>query len=663
MRVAPSCGQEITSSPSAGKEKQMSPAAQNAEKPPDQKDGQSFAETAMRLGGKSEEEARRMGAVDKADEQVESLFEQRHRTSHSPVHRAVWDGKVPLDLFAPPPLPASEPCDAAMEKSLAIARRHRDAGTLFGPDNKLNEQLLRDLGEAGYWGMLIDRQYGGQGASFARFSQFLTRMATIDAMVAGLASVHGCIGAVDPVRGFGTPEQKARFLPKLASGESLSGFALTEPCAGSDLTALRTEAVDAGDHFEVTGEKLFITNAIPGRTLGLVVKLEGKPAVLIVELPREENDQFSLKKYGLYALRHAHNNGLLFNKFRVPKENLLKPPLGDGLTIAYHGLNLGRISLCAGAAGSMRAMLANILPWADFRKTYGQKINTRELVKRRIARLAGLIAGSDALIAWASWLIDQHYRGELECIIAKIFGSEAQKEAAIELFMKTHGGRSFLKGHPFGDNVHEFLAPCIYEGEGEMLGMAFFKSLVKEHGRQFFEPIGKALQKAGIKNFSPLNPIHVWKLRGELSSYAKWSMGRKLASRDRQTIPGMDARLAEHLAYVLDQFPRQANEISQALRKHQLKIADRQCRMAELSQRVQDTITMIVTIQWAHGQQKPVAIAAADILCQDLRRKLEGTRPSDRYFRDVQQLADMIYEGGFEDLAGIERQEILMKYA
>ena len=177
------------------------------------------------------------------------------------------------------------------------------------------------------------------------------------------------------------------------------------------------------------------------------------------------------------------------------------PPTGDGLTIAYHGLNLGRLSLCATAAANMRVFLANMLPWAKFRKTYGQAIETRELVKRRIARLAALIAGADALVSWGSWLIDQGFRGELECIIAKIFGSEAQKEAAIELFMKTHGGRSFLHGHLFGDNVHEYLAPCIYEGEGEMLGMAFFKSLVKEHAKQFFEPIGKALKQHGaIRN-------------------------------------------------------------------------------------------------------------------------------------------------------------------
>jgi alkylation response protein AidB-like acyl-CoA dehydrogenase len=434
---------------------------------PADRDQQSFAETALRLGGKTEEEARRTGAVDKADEQVESLFKPQYQTANSPVHKAVWDGQVPLDLFAPPPLAASAPCDRSMEASLDLVRRRRADAAIYDDKGKVSEETLRELAGAGYWGMLIDPRYGGQGAPFARFGHFLTRMATFDPMIAGLASIHGCIGAVDPVRTFGTPEQKERFLPRLANGEALSGFALTEPGAGSDLTALRTTAVLEGDNYVVNGEKLFITNVIPGRTAGLVVLLDGKPAVLVVDLPAHENEHFQVVSYGLYALRHAYNNGLRFRNFRVPKGNLLKPPVGDGLTIAYHGLNLGRVSLCAGAAGSMRVMLANLLPWAEFRRTYGEAIAKRELVKRRIARLAALIAGSDALVAWTSWLIDEGYRGEMECIIAKIFGSEAMKEAAIELFMKTHGGRSFLKGHLFGDNVYDFLAPCIYEGEGE----------------------------------------------------------------------------------------------------------------------------------------------------------------------------------------------------
>ena len=268
-----------------------------------------------------------------------------------------------------------------------------------------------------------------------------------------------------------------------------------------------------GDDYVINGEKLFITNAVPGRTVGLVCLIEGKPAVLIADLPDHENDHFRIVQYGLFALKHLLQQGLQFNGFRVPAENLLRPTGGDGLTIAYHGLNLGRVALCATAAGSMRVMLANMLPWARFRRTYGAAIVTRELVRRRIGRLAALIVGCDALVAWCSWLLDQGYRGEIECIVAKIFGSESQKEAAIELFMKTHGGRAFLRGHLFGDNVHEYLAPCIYEGEGEMLGMAFFKSLIKEHGKKFFEPIGRALQQAGIRQPNPLNPAHAWALR------------------------------------------------------------------------------------------------------------------------------------------------------
>ena len=623
---------------------------------------QSFAETAMRLSGKSEEEARRMGAVDRADEQVETMFAPRYQTANSPVHKAVWEKRVPIELFQAPPLPASAPCDAAMDTSLEVVRRHREAGTVFDEHNKVSTTVLNELAAAGYWGMLIEPKFGGQGAPFQRFTRFLTRVAMQDATCAGLASVHGCIGAVDPVRTFGSPEQKARFLPRLASGEALSGFALTEPCAGSDLTALRTKAVLVGDHYEVTGEKLFITNAVPGRSIGLVVKIDDRPAVLIVELPREENEQFQMVSYGLYALKHTWNRGLKFNRLRVPKENLLVPKQGDGLTIAYHGLNLGRLSLCATAAGSMRAMLANILPWAHFRRTYGAPIETRELVKRRVARLAGLIVASDALVSWGSWLIDQGYRGELECIVAKIFGSESQKEAAIELYMKTHGGRSFLHGHSFGDNVHELLAPCIYEGEGEILGLAFFKSLVKEHGRQFFEPIGKAFQAAGIAKPSMTNPRHAWVVRRELGAYTRWLLGQKFGGRQRESVPDMDPRLAAHLAFEQDQFGTFAREISAAMTKHQLKLADRQCRMAEISSRVQDTITLLVTALHAHQTRDEVTTAAADIACQDLRRRLTGERPSDAYFRDVSKLADTIIGGGFEALAGAPVADILMKY-
>jgi alkylation response protein AidB-like acyl-CoA dehydrogenase len=623
----------------------------------------SFAETALKLGGKSEEEARRTGAIDQADDQVEALFAPQYQTTASPAHRAVWDRGVPVELFTSTDTAPSADVAKIMAESIEVVRRHHAAGTHFDQNQKLSTQLLDDLGAVGYWGLLVDRQYGGSGTPFAAFAPFLTKMATVDATVAGMASVHGCIGAVDPVRTFGTAEQKQRYLPDLASGRKLSGFALTEPNAGSDLTALRTRAVLDGDSYVVNGEKLFITNVVPGRTLGLVCLINDKPAVLVVDLPQQENEQFELRKYGLHALKHTYNRGIIFRNFRVPASNLLTPPRGDGLTIAYHGLNLGRVALCAGAAGNMRLMLASMLPWARFRKTYGQPIATRELVRRRLGRMAGLIVAADALVAWCSSLIDQGYRGEMECIIAKIFGSEAQKEAAIELHMKTHGGRAFLHGHMFGDHVHEFLAPCIYEGEGEMLGMAFFKSLVKHHGVEFFEPIGKTLAAAGIKKPNLTNPAHAWALRGPLWQYGKWLVAEKCRLRGKPTLPPMPGHLADHAQFAIKVLNHSALEISGVMRKHQLSLADRQCRMAEVSARVQDAIIILCTSLYAARKSDPIIQAAGDIACRDLIRRLVGARPSDRYFRSVTTLGKDIADGGWKSFIDFEPDAIMMGYS
>jgi alkylation response protein AidB-like acyl-CoA dehydrogenase len=626
-------------------------------------DGPSFAETALKLGGKSDDEAHRTGAIDAADDQVERLFARQYQTANSPAHRAVWDRGVPVELFASEPVETPAEVQTVMDASLAVVRRHRDAGTLLNAEGKVAEAVMAELGEAGYWGLLVDREYGGAGAPFSSFAPFLTQMATIDPTVAGLASVHGCIGAVDPVRTFGNDDQRQRFLPGLASGARLSGFALTEPGAGSDLTALKTTAVLNGDHYVVNGEKLFITNVVPGRTVGLVCLIDDKPAVLVAELPAEENEQFQLRKYGLWALKHTYNRGIVFRDFRVPAENLLQPPRGDGLTIAYHGLNLGRVSLCANAAGTMRIMLAGMIPWANYRVTYGQPIAQRELVRRRMGELAGLITACDALVAWCAGLIDRGYRGEMECIVAKIFGSEAQKHAAIEMFMKTHGGRSFLHGHNFGDNVHEYLAPCIYEGEGEMLAMGFFKSLVKEHGKTFFEPLGKAMAAAGIKKPNPLNPAHAWAIKGAALPYIKWLAARRLSRTVEPQLPEMPPELRRHAQFAAEQLQRMALEISGTMSKFQLALADRQCRMAELSQRCQDLITILCTSLYGARQEDELVRDAADVLCQQLTQKYAGRRASNAYYRQATELGAAIADGGFKSLKGIDAGKIMMPYA
>jgi hypothetical protein len=262
---------------------------------------------------------------------------------------------------------------------------------------------------------------------------------------------------------------------------------------------------------------------------------------------------------------------------------------------------------------------------------------------------------------WCGWLLDEGYRGEMECIIAKIFGSESQKEAAIEILMKTHGGRAFLHGHIFGNEIHEFLAPCIYEGEGEMLGMAFLKSLIKEHGKQFFEPIGLALQATGMKQFNPANPLHLWNLRKALVPYIKWR-ARQQFSGGRVQLPKLPRNLRVHAEFAAQGLHKSRLWIDSVMTKHQLKLADRQCAMSELSQRIQDLVVMLTTSLYAGKQEDEVVRAAADVLCQDLRRRLTGARPTSQYFRTVTRLGEMISEGKFKSLAGVDVPEIQMRY-
>ncbi len=624
---------------------------------------ETFTEAALRLGGKSDEEAHRMGAVDAADEQVETFFSAEYQTANSPLHRAVWDRQTPIDLFEGFQAPASPRAARVMQDSLAIVRGHVEAGSLYDAAGKIAESVIRELADAGYWGLLVGEPYGGAGTPFSQFAPFLTRMATLDPTVAGLASVHGCIGAVDPVQTFGTPEQKARFLPQLARGKRLSAFALTEPCAGSDLTALRTTARRDGPDYKIDGEKLFITNVRPGGIVGVVCMVEDRPAVFVAELPEAENDHFRLRTYGLYALRHAHNYGIVFRDYPISAGNLLEPCTGDGLTIAYHGLNRGRVSLCAGAAGALRLMLADTVPWVRFRRTYGQSIAARELVERRIGRLAGFITACDALTLWTAGLLDRGYRGEMECIVAKIFGAESQKEAAIELYMKTHGGRAFLRGHGFGDNVHDFLAPCIYEGEGEMLGMALFKSLVKRHARERFEPIGKVLQREGIRRPDLRNPRHLWHLKGPLWSYARWWGRQTLRPPRRGVLPPMSGELKTHADFAVDWLSSVWREITATMRKHGLNVADRQCRLAELSDRIQTATVILVTALHAANQEEEIVRRSADCVCRELTHRLTGRRATDRDLRVLVETGAAVIEAGFPMLDAIPPRDILMPYS
>ncbi len=491
--------------------------------------------------------------------------------------QALWQQEDLPQLFTFNESTPSFATAQTMDKVLTVARDFQAAGTLHDDEGKLSAELLRQLAECGYWGLLVPTGYGGSGATLAELVPFLTRLATINPTIAGLQGVHGCIGPINQLVHFGNDEQCARLLPPLARGERLGVFGLTEPNAGSDVSQLRTSAVPEGDDYIVTGEKLFITNLLPGRTLGLVCRIEGQAAVVIVELPAKETPEFQLTRYGLHSLQHTHNHGVVFRGLRVPMANRLEAPDNESLRIAYHGLNRGRVSLCANAAGTLRSMLAHMIPWVKYRRTFGRAIGDYQLVARRIGRLAVLSVTAELAARWAAQLLDAGERGEILGIIAKTWAAEALSDAATELTLKTYGGRAFLAGHPWGDHLHDFLAPSIYEGENEILLLALFKTVSKPHVREYYRLLQEELDRRGMTAFNPGNPWQVWQLRHTLGPLVRWRRRQPKFSKGRKH------PLAQRLAGC-------ASAIDYLIATHGTKLAEEQVAMLGVARRLRTTV-------------------------------------------------------------------------
>ena len=195
-----------------------------------------------------------------------------------------------------------------------------------------------------------------------------------------------------------------------------------------------------------------------------------------------------------------------------------------------------------------------------------------------------------------------------------------------------------------------------------MLGMAFFKSLVKNHGMHFFEPIGRALQSAGIRKPRFTNPSHLWALKSAMLPYTYWLFCQFMKPGKGIRLPKMPNPLREHAEFAAVSLQRMPLKISGTMRKHQLALADRQCRMATLSENIQNLLTVLCTSLYATRQADPLVQEAADIFCREKRNQIEARQPDDAFFRDVTALGNAVVENGFAPLAGLEAEAILMPY-
>jgi alkylation response protein AidB-like acyl-CoA dehydrogenase len=588
-------------------------------------------------------------------------MEERWKVESSPVHQAIWKhGGVELFDSLPLDLPGS--VRAVMDRSLAVVRRHKQAGSRYGPDGIIAPALVADLAEAGYWGLGASPAYGGAGANVQALVQLITEMAVVDPWVAGMASLHACIGPVGLLEAFGSPEQKARLLPPLASGQRLGAFAVTERGTATDWGAIRTVARRDGDRLFVSGEKLFISNAGPGRTVGVLCLIEGRHEVVVIELPQQENERFHTTTYRLKALAHIKNVGLVFDNLAVPAANVLHSPHGDGRSIARRALNHGRLAMCANAAAQLRIIAGSLIPWVQHRQTFGASIGSRELVQRRLGWLAGRIVACDAMANWAARLLEEGYRGELECVTAKVFSSETVKEACVDVLLKTHGARALLEGNLFGDWVFDFLAPTVYEGENEVLTLGYFHSLAREHGEHYLAPIAAALTDGPHEGAAGHHPSasDLLAAGGHAASYAAWFVGEEV----RHAIGRFQHRLStdptELSGVAHEMLAAMALEISAALRHFGAAVAHRQALAFDLARRAQLATVMLVVSRYAVRQHDPLVRQAGICAALELGTRLTDSRPTAQMYHLITELGRAVAEDRFAPGRDAERGAVVM---
>ena len=344
---------------------------------------------------------------------------------------------------------------------------------------EIPKKIISQMAELGLMGIPIPEKYGGAGMDTVAYAAAVLELAKVDASVAITMAAHTSLGSL-PIAIAGTEEQKQKYLPKLASGEVLGAFGLTEPEAGSDAGSTKTTAELNGDEYVVNGGKIFITNSSLAGLLTLTTNIiengENKGiGALIVET---DNSGLKIgpkeKKMGWHA---SDTRQLFFENMRVPKENLLGQPT-EGFKTFLKTLTGGRISVAALSCGTAEGAYQQALNYSTERKAFGKEIHKFQAVGFKLADMATDIEAAKLLTFHAAWMKDQGKDVTKVAAMAKLFASEAAMRITTEA-IQIHGGYGYVKEYDVERFFRDAKVLEIGEGTSEIQRIIIARELVK----------------------------------------------------------------------------------------------------------------------------------------------------------------------------------------
>lgn len=344
-------------------------------------------------------------------------------------------------------------------------------------DGVFPRDILAEMGQLGLMGITTPAKYGGSEMDFTSYIIAINELAKVSAVIGVILSVHTSVGT-NPILYFGNEEQKQRFIPKLASGEYLGAFCLTEPSSGSDAGSLKTRAVKSGNHYELNGSKVFITNG--GEADVYIVFATTNPSkgprgisAFIVEkdtpgliIGKDE------RKMGLHGSRTVQ---LTFDQMKVPVENLLGEE-GKGFQIAMANLDIGRIGIAAQSLGIAEAALEAATNYASERKQFAKPISANQGISFKLADMATSIEAAKLLVYRATNLRAMGKSCRKEASMAKLFASKTAVEVTSEA-IQIFGGYGYTEDYPVERYFRDAKVTEIYEGTSEIQRIVISRSL------------------------------------------------------------------------------------------------------------------------------------------------------------------------------------------
>ncbi len=363
-----------------------------------------------------------------------------------------------------------------IDKELKPVIMHHDHNDIWPAE--IVDQMI----EMGLFGATIGQEYGGLGLPATTYAKIVALISSYWMAPTGIFNSHLIMACA--VERFGTPAQRAKWLPKFASGEIRGGLALTEPNAGTDLQAIRMTAVRDGDEYVINGTKTWISNGVQGGCFALLVKTDTKAdprykGMSLMIAPKGPGFTVG-KHFDKLGYRSIDSGELIFEDYRIPADNLIGGIEGQGFFQATGGLELGRINVAARGVGLAEGALRLATEYAQLRQTMGKPISEHQAIQLKIGEMVTRARAARLLTFDAAEAYDRGERCDMEAGMAKYFASEAAVANSQDA-MRIYGGYSYSKEYDIERFYRDSMLMCIGEGTNEMQRMIISKQWVKRN--------------------------------------------------------------------------------------------------------------------------------------------------------------------------------------